>query len=78
MTKKEFKEAKYNLDDIKFVVEWFEENTGNISAGSTDDYYKARLRARTLFYSLQDQVTNKLQNTKGVLKDEGTTTKENC
>lgn len=69
MTKKELRETKLNLDDIRFVVEWFEE-------GKVRGFYEARVKALNVFYSLQKQVSNKLQN-EGVLKNEVTSIK-NC
>lgn len=67
MTKTELREAKLNLDDIQDVVEWFDE-------GKVNGFYQARVKALNVFYSLQNQVSNKLQN-EGVLKNEVTSIK---
>ena len=78
MTRKEFREAKYNLDDIKFVVEGLARMYPYVGNGVKYDFVDIELKAKNVFYSLQDQVSNKLKNTKGVLPDEVTTIKENC
>ena len=68
MTKKELREAKLNLDDIKEVVEWFDE-------GKINGFYQARVKTLNVFYSLQKQVSNKLKN-EVVIKHEVTTIKD--
>jgi len=49
-----------------------------VGNGVKYDFVDIELKAKNVFYSLQDQVSNKLKNTKGVLPDEVTTIKENC
>lgn len=74
MTKKELRVAKLNLDDIKFVVEKLAEIYPYVGTGVRHDFADVELKAKAVYYSLQNQVSNKLQN-EGVLKDEITSIK---
>jgi|GEM_PF-3927600 len=74
MTKKELKETKRNLDDIKFVVEGLQDLYKYVGVGAKYKFADIELKASTVFYSLQDQVSNKLKK-EGVLKDETTSIK---
>ena len=74
MTKKELGKAKLNLDDAKFVVEGLAELYEYVGIGKKYQFADVELRAKSLYYSLQEQVSNKLKN-EGVLKHEVTSIK---
>lgn len=60
MTKKEYKETKNNLDDMAFVVEALVELYPYVGNGKKYEFAEIELKAKTVYYSLQRQLINKL------------------